>query len=256
MAKDLPRIPHYGVIPRNPDADKAREEIVFFEENNPRCVVNLLTDKVKAEAKQVPPEYLAMSEDQLALKLEPSEIDEMLRIAFWDEYFLTVDNNLKSMRMSAIYARICTRETFYQVIRNPMRFAYVLKPPRDYMLQMRSLLNIGLNRFSEILRLPLDREAPDTKLIAELVKIVTILDNRVRGAVVQKVQIESKNVNMNVEAPKTHAEIIKELKNLEAEIRVLEGSSSKDAPSVFDHYKEDEGEMRDVGPGSPVKKKV
>lgn len=224
--------PNHVTIKRAREQTEPRKEIIFWEEHNPRSLINLLTPRLKELARQLPPDFIGMSEKELKKKLDPSSLDEQLRIAFWDEYFLTVDNNAKSMRMEAVFARVTDREMFYEVVKNPLRLAYMLKPPQDYFLQMRSLLNIGLIRFEEVLKLPLENPngTINTKLIGELIKIVSIVDNRVKGAVTQKIQIDAKttstsqvlNVNTTYEPPKTHQQIQQELKDIEKEIRQLQ----------------------------------
>jgi len=215
-------------IPRHKEqVDITKREIVFWEDRNPKSVINLVTERLQELMKQLPQALLAMSEKEIRKKLEPGWTEEQLRIAFWDEYFLTVDNNGKKMRLEAVYARVCAKDIFYDKIKNPLTLAYICKPPQDYIYQMRSLLNVGLERFAEILNLPVKVNGRvDTKLIAEIIKIVTLVDNRVKGAVTQKIQIDGtqKNLNMNVnyEAPKTHQDIAKELRDIELEIKQLQ----------------------------------
>lgn len=188
----------------------------------------MVSEKLQELLRELPPSLLSMNETQLRNKLDPSWTHEQLRLAFWDEYFLTIDNNENKIRPAAVYSRVCTKDYFFEVISNPLALAFIVRPPQDYIYQMRSLLNMGLERFAEILKLPLENNGQiNTKLIGEIVKVVTILDNRVKGAVTQKIQIDGtqKNLNVNVntyEAPKTHQDIDKELRNIEREIKALQ----------------------------------
>ena len=231
-------------IPRHKDQiDPTRREIVFWEDRNPRSVINLVSERLQELMRQLPQALLGMEEAQLRKRLNPGWTEEQLRIAFWDEYFITADSNAKSMRIAAVYARVCTREHFYDVIKNPLTLAFICKPPQDYIYQMRSLLNVGLERFSEILSLPIrDKGIINTRLIGEIVKIVTIVDNRVKGAVTQKIQIDSTNkslnMNMTYEAPKTHQDVLKELQDIEKEIKSLQ--SPQQALNLFSEEIEDE----------------
>jgi len=208
--------------------DPSKREIVFYEECNPKCVVNMLHPAVKKAAMEIPVAILSYSLTQLRTKLEPTEMDEQLRLSFWDEYFLASDAN-RMIRLDAVYARICSREHFYaNIITNHERFAYVLSPPEEYMIKVRGLLELGLTKFAEILRLPLRTASGnvDSKLIGQIVTIVSILDNRVRGAVPQKLFVEGKQFNMNVnyESPKSYEEINSEIKNIEREILELQAA--------------------------------
>lgn len=243
--------PAKGMVPRNPDQlDPDRREIIFWDLDNPRSVVNVLTDKVREEAMKLPPHMLSKRDDELRKEMKPTPLDEQLRIAFWDEYFMTVDAGAKKMRMVAVYARVCSREYFYTVVENPARLAWILHPPEDYILQMRGLLNIGIKRFEEILKLPLENPngSINTKLIAEIVKIVSIVDNRVKGAVTQKIQIDGTQKNLHLHAnatplepPKTLHDIEDELKQIERQVKQLQDPSNL-GPDFFEVDPNDERE--------------
>ena len=106
-----------------------------------------------------------MNTDELRATTQPNHMDEMLRLSFWDEFFIASDA-CRKMRIEAIYPKVCTREHFYRnIIANEHRFAFILRPPDDYILKMRGLLELGLRKFEEILRLPIDPAKPDTKII-------------------------------------------------------------------------------------------
>lgn len=242
-------IPNTKPIPRTAlQLDPNLREIAFWEEGNPKSVINVVSDRLREQMKKIPPEILGMSDKEFRHHYEAPWTVEQLRIAFWDEFWLTTDNNAKAMRMAAVYARVCPKERFYDYIRHPLALAYIVRPPRDYILSMRSLLDIGMERFYEILNLPL--EGPngkiDTRLLGEIVKIVSLVDNRVKGAVAQKIVVDqttkslSVNVNKNYEIPKSEAEIKRELIEIEKEIRQLkppeplEANAPPKDPSMMD----------------------
>lgn len=223
----------------------AIKELVFYDEQNPRSVVNLMSDRLKENALKIPPYLLAMSAKEIEKKFEPSMLDRQLRMAFWDEYFITQDNGKERMRIDAIYAKSCSREMFYQIINSEKRFAWILKPPEDYMLKMRAMLDIGMDRIYEIVKMPLETTRIDpktnqviktinTRLVSEIIKAVAILDNRVRGAVPQHLKIQSENKSVHLHAatagleydtPKTHQDILKQLANIQREISHFQDGS-------------------------------
>lgn len=255
------------VIGQNADQlDPSRKEIIFWEEGNPRCVVNLLknAESFREKVLSIPPNLLAMSDHELEKHVDPSQIDQDLRQAFWDEYTAAIDTD-SLMRVAAVYSRVCTREFFMRVTQDPKRMAYMLRPPREYSLRMKSLLDVGLRRIEEFLQLPVKKtvivkgrevEVIDTKLVGEIVKITAMLDNRVKGAVAQKFVIDqtSKNLNMNVnknyEPPKSMAEIEKQLKAINSEILELETPKSQpDEEILINGFKEEnERELVEVTP--------
>lgn len=224
----------------NSDQMEGRQQLIFWEEGNPRSVIAMAPDAMKERMRRLPVTLLSMTHRQLKKAYTVSWIDEQLRQAFWDEYFASLDNNRKFMRAEAIYGSSCTKENFWQAVDNPHRLALIVHPPQQYIYKMRSLLEVGLERFAEILDLPLeDRKGqPNVRLIGEMVKIVALIDARVRGAVPQQLNISQQTLSMNVHArasqggmPYTHQEIDKELRNIEKEIKQLSGAV--DTPSMF-----------------------
>jgi hypothetical protein len=233
-------------ISRNSKQLAPAQEIVFWEDHNPKCVINLVSNRLRELMRELPPELLTTPVNKLRRQLNPGWVVEQIRIAFWDEYFLTIDNEETSMRMAAVYGKVCAKEHFYDYIKHPLTLAYILQPPSDYMYKMRAMLDMGLERFDEILHLPLENPngTVNTKLISEIVKVVALIDNRVKGAVAQKLTIDqtSKNLNVNVnqtyEAPKSAREIQQELHDIEQEIKQLSSSPSPEilfeAPSALE----------------------
>lgn len=237
---DIVETPHYGMVQSNREQlDQSKKELVFYEKDNPRCVVALLSERCREAALQLPTHLLTQTSKQLEQLFEPTEIDRALKVAFWDEYFIAQDNAKDRMRMEAVYGRICSRELFYKIIDSDFRWAWILKPPAEYMYKMRSMLDLGLDRMYEILKAPIFVETTnskghktkriDTKLVSEIIKAVAILDNRVRGAVTQKIKIESEQKNLHLHAnasqfepPKTHQEIIQQLANIQREINQMQ----------------------------------
>jgi hypothetical protein len=217
---------------RNYQLDHEAKEITIWEESNPNCLVNMLPKVVGDAVRNLSPEICSMSESEHLERFKISDVDEMLRLAFWDEYFQTTDDRIShngehKMRMDAIYPRICSRETFYNaVVGTPHRLAYIIKPPRGYMLQNRTLLEKGYKRLEEVLKLPLiDSETgkPFAALIGQFIKITVLLENRVRGSVAHQVHISQQNLNVNVdyEAPKGPRDIDYEIEMADKEIAAL-----------------------------------
>lgn len=207
--------------------DPTLKEIVFFEEYNPRSLINIVPDAIKSKLKELPPSLLSMSEKTLVKQLDPSWTLEQLRLAFWDEYTIAQDNQ-KNLRMAAVYGRICDKSVFYDIINHPLSLAYLVRPPTDYIYSMRSLLEVGLQRFREILKMDLKNPngSVNTRLIAEVVKIVALVDNRVKGAVTQNIKIDStqKSLNINLsdyQPPKTAGQIQQELLEIQKEMKEL-----------------------------------
>lgn len=207
--------------------EQIKEEISFFDTKDPRSLVNILTDGVKRAIVNLPSKWHRATDRQLRDWCKPTERDNQLRLAFWIEY-QTAQDKMRNMRPYHIYRGICLREYFYQeVLTKERRVAWMVNPPLEYRMRMQELLDVASREMREVLLLPnRSKGMANTKLIAEKVKIFALLDNRVKGAVAQRFQVENKNMNMNVnvgtETPKTMAELTKEISRLDREIKQVE----------------------------------
>lgn len=205
-------------LPTGPTPDR---EVSVKDAQNPHSLINLLTGPLRAAVEHLPDELLLMDEARLKRHCDPGELECRLRIQFWDEWNQACDEG-RPMSVSAIMRGICYAEYFYQVILpDPKKLAWVIKPPADFLLAMRDLLYLGMSRLREILELPLvDRtpmirrgapvlddkgqivmiERPNVRLIAEVRTITEMMQNRVHGAVIQRVhqktQLESQNLHL------------------------------------------------------------
>ena len=155
------------------------------------------------EAQKAEPELFGIDERALYQKLRlsnrlPSPTDNRLRLAFWVEYD-RAQALAESMKMQNIFAGIATSGLFYnQYIRSPSRVAWLLTPPVSYVVKTAEALDFGLDRLRDILeREPVDAKGKFDVRLAELqAKITWMLEQRVKGAVVTK--IEQKTFGLNV----------------------------------------------------------
>ena len=97
----------------------------------------------------------------------------------------------------SVYRDICTRQNFDQVIRTPIRVAWLLTYPYHDTERMRAGLNIAITRLLEFVSRNVTNDSAPAFL-----KAVEILLNRVHGPVVQR--IESKHAHLNLNKPIPH----------------------------------------------------
>ena len=208
-----------------PDAgEEWQEELDFYAPGNPHALVNLLPDKVREAVKRIPVNYLTMEERKLQVEANAGETERLLRTSFWEEYTLATDNK-RNMSIDKVYTGACSREFFYRyIVANPLKLAYLVRPMKAYMLRMKELLDLAQDQMREIMLLPiLDKKGvPNTKLIAEKVKIMILTENRVKGTVVQKIATQSKNLHVH-----TNADGKLETVDVEAEIASVESQLAK-----------------------------
>lgn len=139
--------------------------------------------------------------------IEFDELDERLRISFWREYEDSMINENSVMLMARVMRGICNLSIFKKRIDDPLRLAYILTAPNDYVTEIEELLYRGLRQMREIMELPLYMKNGDinSKLAGVKVRAIEMLLDRARGAVAQR--IESKNLNWNVETETKDQEV-------------------------------------------------
>lgn len=131
----------------------------------------------------------------------PSVTINRLRMKFWVEYDYAQANNTE-MRMPFVYSGICFREQFDHLTRNRFDVAWMLCPPTNYLVVMEEGLIFGIEELRECLALPVvnDKGKVSTPLITAKLQIVQMLENRVKGAIVQRIDHTSKSVSVNLHA--------------------------------------------------------
>ena len=177
-----------------------------WDRTNERAVINMVshdTANAMLAAAQAAPDLFGMDQRDLYLRLRndhmlPSPTDNRLRLAFWLEYERALEAGTK-MNMQSVYAGITTGPTWTQkIIHSPTRMAWILTPPTDYIVKISEALEFGIDRLRDMLEL--DPRSPSGKLDVKLMelqaKITWMLEQRVKGAVVQR--IEQKTMGLNI----------------------------------------------------------
>ena len=187
-----------------------RVRIPIKDKSNPQSAVNLCPNAIAKGIEAIPDEFFSMRADELAEKFrqgrkynKETEIEEKLRISFWREYDRAVDNG-QNMSLERICAGVCHVNAFRKIASNSYRLAYICTPPEDYVTTMQELLAIGLEQLRDILLQPhVDPETniPNPRMCDVKMRIVDSITLRVKGSVASR--IETKNLNLNVEADAT-----------------------------------------------------
>lgn len=228
--------------------------------DDPESIYNMLPESMREKIADLDLELLQLTDKAFMRKFvkavgeEPNETDMVLREAFWSQYnanLITIrarkyqqraENIIKIDITQLAQAAGYSRHFFYEsYLLQPMRIAYLLRPPTEYMYRMQSLLDLSLRKLHEILNMPLTRtvmkrapseavahdelapphtptgagstgdkqierfiahEEANTPLIGKIIDIAKFLDLRVKGAIIQKIQIDQKvqqrNLNLNI----------------------------------------------------------
>jgi hypothetical protein len=183
-------------------------------------LLNLLDGPLRAAVEVLPDKYLMMTEKELKRHVDPDEVTCRLRIQFWDEYNQACDDG-RPMQICNIMRGLVYTEYFYSaILPDEKKLAWIIKPPADFLLAMRDLLYMGMERLREVLELPfvervplfdkdgkqrvdaqgrpVFRESVNVRLVAEVRAITTEMQNRVHGAVIQRMAVQTQNQSLHV----------------------------------------------------------
>lgn len=171
--------------------DIAAKELSFFDETNPRSVVNLLPPAVGLQVRRLwrseDGYLLGLSEYDLFKELrnkgrQPQAVDNMLRVKFWLEYDRCQETGDPSMVMTHVTSRLIGRESFYKYfLTDPKRLAWMLCPSTDYRASMDEALSFGVLRIRKFFE---DTDFEDLRGARDLSAFLAafrMLDERLNG---------------------------------------------------------------------------
>jgi hypothetical protein len=203
---------------------------------NPRSVISLtrniptFQDAIKRLLQEAP-DYLDLEYTELKVKANPTYTLFRVRTSFWNEYENAIQHN-RSMHLSNMYAGVCTERLFRKkVLTDNLKLAFILSPPKDYTITVKEALDAGLDNLRAIATAPIltDSGKLDTKAAEVVLKAIALLDMRVKGAVVQRIDQRSLNVNLNKDVspassegqltlPQDLSELDKQIERLKAKL--------------------------------------
>lgn len=181
-----------------------------FDSENPQSLVNLLPESIKENFKQVQNHFLQdLSDESLRKNIRHTKeykLVRKLRQSFWLEYNHAVEAGRK-MQMTRIWQGITINSgEFYSVMKKEHFAAFIFTRPLAQNIADMELLEMGTKRMYDILRASpyrLDSEGKPTKELNPSTAKVQIdlfkhIDERVRGGVIKKVQVQSDQRSLNV----------------------------------------------------------
>lgn len=207
------------------DVDDNLHDVV--KPSAPRMEKNFEGDKGLMDlCVEIPALYQAMLELKINhpdwLEMDETTLKEMfkkkinltvlrMRMSLWQEYESSRYNSRK-MYFTKVYAGICSEQAARKMIRDPEKLAFIICPPPDYLVVLKEAHTAGLNALRDILAARVVDE--DGYLIPRaadvVIKAFALLDLRLKGAVVQKMDTrilsksESVNYTVKSEIPSGH----------------------------------------------------
>jgi hypothetical protein len=202
-----------------------------------KSLFNLLPQAPKVrgrilELHKTKPELLEKDEDFFKVNHRSAItlITQRIRVSLWVEYEHAVNMN-RVMKPSNIFGGTCSEKAFYKLVEDDIRFAYVLTPPADYIVMLKEAHNAGLEKMREMFSANImDADGNlDTKSAEVVLKAFALIDARLKGAIVQRVDQRSLQLNADLSKsqqaalglPTDMAELDKQLEKARAELARL-----------------------------------
>jgi len=190
-------------------------------------VYGMLTEEMRRlidRAKSGSPHLFEMDEQALKAYLKKAGLnltatDHRVRLKFWNEYESAVVNHAKKINISNIIYGVCSREFFYShYLTIDSRVAWMMCVPTSYSAKVEEALEYGIDQLRDLLEEPHKGNVAMARLKLDIVKM---LDQRVRGAIVQKTM--SLQLNADKETTKKVALAMTEdkMKNLRKKLSDL-----------------------------------
>lgn len=212
-----------GRPPGRPRAVSDEAMNALYDPHNPNALINRIPDRLKPILERVKaklPRTLMSSEKDVREYCKPDERDERVRLSFWDEYNAATAAG-KQMSLQSIICGSCSWETWVTTYEpNNRKMLWVLTPPVSYAMAMRQILHRGTERLLEIMNLPItDKKGNiDPKVATLILKAWQLADLRIKGGIVQKMQVEQKSVNVNFNSLEgSSADVRQQVQNMQLE---------------------------------------
>lgn len=197
----------------------------ILDRNNPGSLINMVPATLGEAIQRVPESLLGLAEQELKEELAelgqvPNLAVHRLRVSFWNEYS-NAQVDKRKMVMHRIYHEVCNDKTWFNLLKfKPGHLAWILCPLPAYAVRAEEALLQGIDQLRDILmQSHLDFKGQlDAKKAAVKVEIVKFLDQRVKGAIIQKTQ----NLHAHLKAPEKPSEQPKTLEEVEKRMRELE----------------------------------
>lgn len=183
----------------------------IWEKDDSRSLIRLAPECVKRAMMELPEDFKNKAEEDLRdmyktfSKQRFTPTDNQLRLSFWLEYERVQSEMLPMMSLSHILRGIMAKDYFVNYyLKIPHRVAFLTTPPKSYTVRLNEMLDVGLDRIRAVLDVDAvttdsrGKTVVNTKLLELQFKITNYIDMRQNGAIAQRVQIEQKNLNVNM----------------------------------------------------------
>lgn len=206
------------LLPIQENEGRLPTDYSIFDESDAHSLINVVPPNLRALIENLDISYLTMGEDDLRSLANPDSTLNCLRMGFWSEYTNSI-TAARAFNITNVSSGICTRELFGHLILDKNRLAWIILPPRQYLAMQEEILLEGIHKLRAFLQTPaIDRkttvkigkegertetveEKINVSAIGEARKLVEMLENRIKGAVVQRHAIQTQDVSGALPSP-------------------------------------------------------
>lgn len=231
----------------------------LYDAENPDSLINRIPPRLVPVFERVRtklPRTLLADERAIRRYVSPDERDERVRLAFWDEFNASTAAG-KKMSLQSFISGACSWESWVTAYEpNDKRMCWIFTPPTSYAAQMRHILHRGTERLLEVMNLPMiDEETGkvDVKVANLILRAWQLADMRVKGGVMQKLQIEQKSMNLNLNADSNLENLRTQVDGMDLEeLESLERRIDKARTDSYKYLKNASKEQLDLILKSPM----
>lgn len=211
-------------------------QTTYFNLSDEHHFINLIPDSFREAVLKIPPYFLELSEKDLIKEVygdTPNEIDTLIKMEFWDLYEANFEAK-KPITMRALIKGTCDERTFRSLLTESGRVAYIIRQPTKLQNRIKYAHSFAVNEMIKLLTEPepinTRTGVPDAKLKQLKFQIYQYLDQRLHGSLIQRMQVEQKTLQVNIDGntttnttkPQTAEELEARLKEVETELLQLQ----------------------------------
>jgi hypothetical protein len=171
-------------------------------------LLELVAPSLRSAFESLPPTWRDLTKENFTQVTGylPTKIDELLRISLWRNYERVVSTGQARISNRAIYGHVLDAAqwanlTYSNSARAKERLAYMLIRTENYQNRLHRLLDRGLERLEELLSKTIEKPDGSTDVPLARVQLAAtiMLDQRVNGAIVQRIDQRVLNANVDIE---------------------------------------------------------
>ena len=194
--------------------EKAAPTFAVMEDDDPYSLINILDAAPRLKHKILQlykdrPELFGFDETKLKQIVGRAGMTptlQRLRMALWHEYEGVRDNH-RVFKLTNVMAGICGPTTFSDLTDDPHKLAFLICPPADYVVSLKEAHQAGLEKLREIFSAQItdDEGYLNPKAADMVIKAYALIDARLKGAIVQRIDQRTITANAQLSQAQTKA---------------------------------------------------